>query len=419
MKINVKAEVAERYENVGTIETLPGSGASFRYAESWKNRKPALPLSLSLPLSADLYPERALRPYFEGLLPEEQARRIISRELGIPSTRYLKLLGALGQECIGAVLLEPEEDVSCALDQPRYSPLAPEMLDSLAQSERTFPEELAAESRLSLAGAQSKTGLYYAEDGSWWIPLGTAPSNVIVKPGNSRFPRIVDNELFCLNLAKQCGVPAPSAWKVGAERSMLAVTRYDRIPSPTGRAIDGHAGLCRLHQEDFCQAMGLSGQRKYEDQKQHYLARMADMLRRHSTNPLADVPRLFELQLFNYLIGNCDAHAKNCSVLRSPDWSSLSLAPVYDLVSTAVYPELSRNMGLYTGGNRKLDNIGRDDFLDLAEECRIARRAAERSIDAMRERLADALVSMSIECEVEQQIAQQAQRGIRQLAATH
>ena len=125
--------------------------------------------------------------------------------MGVSGHGYLKILAALGDECIGAVLVSNEgvkgDDESLS---PYYMPLDEETFESLAAREYAVSSEIAAESRLSLAGSQSKVGLYRDPvDGSWWVPRGTAPSNCIVKPNSSRFAGIVDNELFCLDVARE------------------------------------------------------------------------------------------------------------------------------------------------------------------------------------------------------------------------
>ena len=95
---------------------------------------------------------------------------------------------------------------------------------------------------------------------------------------------------------------------------MLVVERYDRKSCPADAPIDGHVRFRRLHQEDFCQALGMLGTEKYEVSRRSYARSMADALRRYASNPIEDILRLFDLIAFNYIIGNCDAHLKNYSM---------------------------------------------------------------------------------------------------------
>ena len=114
-----------------------------------------------------------------------------------------------------------------------------------------------------------------------------------------------------MRVAHACDLPAVGAFKAETEFPILLTERYDRVLSPAGGTIAGHPAYTRLHQEDFSQALGILATDKYEEGgRHHYLAAMADLLRRFSSNAIEDIRRLFEMQVFNYLIGNCDAHSK-------------------------------------------------------------------------------------------------------------
>ena len=123
----------------------------------------------------------------------------------------------------------------------------------------------------------------------------------------------------------------------GGGRRFLLVTRYDR-------QTDAHGNTTRLHQEDFCQALGVAPEMKYQNEGGPDLKACFDLLR-HVTRPSApQVLRLLDCVAFNVLLGNHDAHAKNFSLLYAPPsyQSSPALAPLYDVLSTAVYPDLPR-----------------------------------------------------------------------------
>ncbi|MGH7881555.1 MAG: HipA domain-containing protein, partial [Candidatus Dormibacteraceae bacterium] len=116
--------------------------------------------------------------------------------------------------------------------------------------------------------------------------------------------------------------------------------------------VNGH--IQRLHQEDFCQALGIPARLKYESDGGPGMAAMLGLIRRHSTDVAADTDAFIERIAFNYLIGNADAHAKNFSLLYTS--MGVRLAPAYDLLSTAIYPRLSKNMA--TTINRMWDPGG-------------------------------------------------------------
>lgn len=420
MKLNISVQREGQYYDIGAIETLPGVGGIFSYDQSWLDDPAAKPLSLSLPLQKEPFPERKIRPYFEGLLPEADARKSVAREVGVSSNSYLKLISALGFECIGALLIvdSDNEELSSEL-HPKYKEFSQKDFDDLSRLGYGKAGEIIADTRLSLAGGQSKVGLYHdPESDSWWLPMGTAPSNYIAKPYSNRFPSLIENELFCLSLARVCGIKTVNARKANAEYPLLLIERYDRVRSDLANDIGGHPFYARLHQEDFAQALGIIPAKKYEEHaSSKYLAKMADLLRRYSENAAADLYSLFELQLFNYLIGNCDAHCKNFSIIRDASWQMLRLAPAYDLVSTTLYPELSRVMGMYIGSERKIDYITKDHFLELAREINIAPKLANRCIEEICEKITDESILSACENETSETIYQGVIVRVNQLCA--
>lgn len=220
-----------------------------------------------------------------------------------------------------------------------------------------------------------------------------------------------------MRVAHACDLPAVGAFKAETEFPILLTERYDRVLSASGGTIAGHPAYTRLHQEDFSQALGILATDKYEEGgRHHYLAAMADLLRRFSSNAIEDIRRLFEMQVFNYLIGNCNAHSKNISVLRDESWETLRLAPFYDLVSTAVYPELSRTMGMYVGEVSKIDKIGRDNFVELSRELKISAKLAEVCVDEICEKVSEVLREPDFQSEVEEKIADDTRKRIEHIS---
>ena len=269
MNIEVRAEVSGTFQSVGEIRTLSGTGEQFSYCD-WLEAMGGVGISLSLPSSDKVYMASEMRPYFEGLLPEEDARKSIARSLGVSSNSYLKLLAALAGECIGAVSLGGEEE-----DDPTesmYLPISDEELAALEQGGYAQAGKFARRSRLSLAGAQAKTGLYLDEtSGGWYMPRGLALSTHVVKPMNPVFDELVQNELWCMSLAKASGIPVAEAGCIVGHPGLLAVKRYDRVVDEGSHRIQGLPVPRRLHQEDFCQALGLLGRDKYEERGESIL----------------------------------------------------------------------------------------------------------------------------------------------------
>jgi serine/threonine-protein kinase HipA len=154
------------------------------------------------------------------------------------------------------------------------------------------------------------------------------PSTHILKPEIVRFPNTVENEAFCMRLAKHLGLSAASVETTLVNgRKLIIVQRYDRI-------IHQDSSVQRLHQEDFCQATGVLPEKKYEEDGGPSLTRIAGILQ--AVAPAADIEALLTAVVLNVLIGNGDAHAKNFSLLHHPS-GALGLAPLYDLMSTLYY----------------------------------------------------------------------------------
>lgn len=330
-------------EKAGVLSQNTLGRFSFRYDATWLTSPQAHPISQSLPLREGIFEEEECTGFFGGLLPEDYNRELIARNLGITSQNDYAMLKEIGGECAGAVmLLDPDTDLPPR--QHAYHPVSEAELETILD---TLPQKplLAgeAEVRLSLTGAQNKLALFRDKKG-FALPLHESPSSHIIKPEAARFPGLVENEAYCLRLAREAGLPAAQAEPMilGKHRCLL-VTRYDRLHE------DGY--LRRLHQEDFCQALAIPSRLKYQSEGGPHLVHCFDLVRTASSRPAKDLITLFEAVLFNYLIGNNDAHAKNFSLLYVPAEKTIQveLAPLYDLVCTANYPGLSPKMAMKIG----------------------------------------------------------------------
>ena len=381
MQLNIFAEIDAVFEQVGQIVTKQAVGGVFSYCDSWIENHPNFPLSFSLPLSANEFKGRQIKPYFAGLLPEGQALTEISNRLHVSSESYLKILSALGDECIGAVrILNVERELES--NNPCYEELPKADIEKIASS--TYPKsaQVNTNAKLSIAGAQAKVGLFIdPETGKLFIPKNSAPSNWIAKPASSRFENLIDNEFYCMKLAKCCGLSVAECRVSNTEKPMLLIKRFDRILDTSRAKIDDHATFARLHQEDFSQALGIISAKKYESQHSYYARKSSELLRAICTDAVGSLKAFFELVLFNFLIGNCDAHLKNYSILRSEDWHTLNLAPAYDLASTAVYTELSTSLAMHIGAAKKLDNVTRESIIQFGADLSLTRRMTVSLLD--------------------------------------
>lgn len=197
----------------------------------------------------------------------------------------------------------------------------------------------------------------------------------ILKPGilETRYPHLTLNEFLCLRAAVSCGIPTAEVAILYPQNPLLAVKRYDRAEGQ--KSNEGFFAIQRLHQEDCCQACGIISENKYERDGGPGFADVRNLLVKHSLQPSADITTFITLGLFNYLIGNCDAHAKNYSLLQNAN-ATVSLAPAYDLICTTIYDgkrgqKLSRSMGMSIGSHENIDRISPEDFKQFAKDLRI------------------------------------------------
>jgi serine/threonine-protein kinase HipA len=337
------------------------------------------PLSCSLPLG-DREHDREAQAFFANLLPEGEARTLVARRLGVSAGNDFGLLYAIGGDCAGAVTLLPPgaspDDLPVRaevrwLDEPALAAA----LDELPR--RPLLADPDEGIRLSLAGAQDKLPVV-VRDGRIGIPLGRTPSTHIVKTPIARFDDTVANEALCLDLARALGLTAASAEVRQADgREFLLVERYDRRHAP-----DGHVD--RIHQEDLCQALAIPPQLKYESEGGPGLADCFGVLSDSSTEPATDRLALVDAVTLNFLLGNHDAHGKNFSLLL--DGAGVRLAPLYDLVSTAVYPGLDRKMAMAIGGEYRPDYVRRRHVERFAEQTRLGAAAVRRRVLRLTER---------------------------------
>ena len=360
-------------ELVGHLIQDDGGQMGFDYAESWLQKPGATPLSQSLPLRNERFKRNECRGFFAGILPEESKREIIARNLGISARNDYAMLEQIGGECAGAVTFIPAGE-NLPERNYGYRPLSSQELAAILKELPKRPL-LAGENgiRLSLAGAQDKVAMRI-EGNDISLPLGGAPSTHILKPAVERFAGVVFNEAFCMRLAAAAGLPAANVdVRIIEGIEYLLVQRYDRVHQKNA---EGATTLDRLHQEDFCQAQGIVSETKYQKEGGPSLKQCFALLRDVSSAPVIDLSRLLDAVIYNYLVGNNDAHGKNFSLLYHGAGTAnqeIRLAPLYDVISTTYYPELSQDMAMKIGGQYSSDNVTPKDFEQLAEEAGLAK----------------------------------------------
>jgi serine/threonine-protein kinase HipA len=392
-------------ERAGQLVQDDGGQMSFTYAESWLNRPGATPLSQSLPLKRERFSRNECRGFFGGILPEEAKREIIARNLGISVRNDYAMLEQIGGECAGAVTFIP------AGEKPPeqhygYRKLSP---GELAAILRELPKRplLAGDEgiRLSLAGAQDKVAVRI-EGNDISLPLGGAPSTHILKPAVERFNGVVFNEALCMKLAAAAGLSAAGVETRSVDGlDYLLVERYDRTHRQTE---SGPPVLDRLHQEDFCQAMGIVSETKYQKEGGPSLKQCFGLLREVSSAPVVDLARLLDAVIYSYLVGNNDAHGKNFSLLYHGVGTAnldIRLAPSYDIVSTIYYPELSQTMAMKIGGEYSSEKVLPKNFEQLAEEAGLGKPLVKQRVPELAEIVLAAFGKMDLANPVAEAVA--------------
>ncbi len=348
---------------VGALARDEFGDVRFSYDSNWlaDPRRPAI--SQSMPKRAEPFTRQEGKPFFGGILPEGRQREQLSRRLGVSEDNEFSFLERLGGDVAGALQFLP----GGAMPQDPEGPFAPKVLDeeALAAVIDELPRRplMAGEggARLSLAGAQGKVPIVLVEGDvapALALPSEGQPSTHILKPAIPEWPGTAESEALVMGTAAKLGLEvAPVELRAvrgadGARRAFLVVTRYDRM-------VRG-ARVARLHQEDFCQALGVLSDRKYQKEGGPSFRQAFRLLNEVSIRPAEDRLRLLDVALFNVLVGNADAHGKNFSLLYEGEGPRL--APFYDLMCTEVYPGLSRDFAMRIGSASHFDELRLRDW---------------------------------------------------------
>jgi len=343
---------------VGTLQQLPDGRHAFAYSDQWLRNDQSYPISLSMPKRSEPFDDRSTRAFFGGLLPDDELRRRLARSLQVSEKNEFAMLAEVGRECAGAIALLPvgEQPVeptgdALLLDDAAFAKLL-ELLP-------TRPLLVSDEVRLSLAGAQDKVAIRLEGDG-FALPTDGSLTTHIVKVEIANYDDTVRNELFCMQLAASLKLPVPNTqmrW-VG-DTDVLVVERFDRERDEAGN-------LRRLHQEDFCQALAVPPEWKYQAEGGPGFVQLFDVVSTNSWRAALDRLLMLDMAQFHFLIGNTGAHGKNYSLLHTQ--RGVRLAPIYDAMSTSVYPNLSRRMAMKIGKKRELDAVRIEHWQAFAAE---------------------------------------------------
>jgi serine/threonine-protein kinase HipA len=357
---------------VGTL-SLMGGRLNFQYRPDWLMQPDTVAVSQSLPLRPEPFDDHQCRAFFAGLLPEGNLRRLIAQQCKVSSQNDFALLSAIGGECAGAITFVPDGQPVAAvnqaavewLDEPQWVAL----LDELPRRPMLAGRDGI---RLSLAGAQDKLPVVF--DGQRvGLPKGGQPSTHILKPAIASVQGSVINEGFCLALAQAIGMPTAQAQILHVDdRPVLLVARYDRRADADGQPV-------RIHQEDFCQALGVVPEMKYQNEGGPDLKACFELLRKATRPSAPQILRLLDAVAFNALVGNHDAHAKNFSLLYEAR-TAPKLAPLYDILSTAVYDWLTPKMAMKLGSKYRFSEVQARHWDQFAEAAGLSKAQTKKRV---------------------------------------
>lgn len=322
---------------VGRISRA-GNRLTFRYEDEWRNSPKAFPVSLSMPLVVSEHSHKAVDAFLWGLLPDNnQVLEQWGKRFHVSPRNAFKLISHVGEDCAGAVQFVAPERIDKLLESPDETTVTWLSGEDLGQRIRLLLENHGITrtgtdtGQFSLAGAQPKTALYRdPATGRWGVPEGRTPTTHIIKPSAEHFDGYAENEHFCLCLAREMGLRAAASTVIHADgQPVIVIDRYDRLVR------NGH--FVRIHQEDFCQALAILPDLKYQNDGGPSAKAIAGVLKDSSSEVMTDLWRFAEALAFNWLIAGTDAHAKNYSLLLAAR-AQVRLAPLYDLASSLPYP---------------------------------------------------------------------------------
>jgi serine/threonine-protein kinase HipA len=362
----------------GMIE-VGADGPSFVYDPKWLSTRGAFPLSIMMPLSPRPFSASVFLPWATNLLPEGTQLKTVSAMLGAAPEDTIAILSQIGRDTAGALSIgkpgsaDPGDWRAITTDKALER-----ILEDLPKKPFLAGDDGVS---MSLAGVQGKLGVAVDDLGRLCIPLNGAPSTHILKlDSKDRLFGSVQNEALCLTLARRCGLNAPkvTTGKAGA-RSYFMIERYDRIKQGDRWR--------RLHQEDFCQALGIPPASKYESNqtgiKGPSFADLFALTRSAMTAP--DIVSLLDMAIFNVLVCNTDAHAKNYALMISGQ--GFKLAPMYDVMCAAAWDGITKNLAMKIADKSNGKHLKRRHWERFAATCGLSQSGTVERVQKLATRM--------------------------------
>ena len=338
---------------------------SFRYTKDATHS-----ISSSMPLGGQ-WQDSAPFNFLDGLLPDNTNERwIMSDSLGAPTAHIFDLLNsvdATGGLSFSNNATYPSKEIH-PLELMTDGDIEAKIIELSNRSRSGWEKDTRV--KFSLAGMQSKFTMVRYGDNWYWPSVGYASTH-IVKPDAKEFPHSSYIECATMDLASTCGLSVPEHGILHAgEAHAFIIERFDRAIQQNGLAK-------RLHVEDLTQALGLSRDEKYDVELYDVVALFERLDPSHELSY-----ELFDQLIFNTHAGNCDAHAKNYTLIMND--GGVSLSPLYDSLNTLTWSSMSAYLAMPINEKYDACNITPDDWRTEAENLgldgnRIAARATEIS----------------------------------------
>jgi serine/threonine-protein kinase HipA len=396
----------------------------FTYDDNYRKAKGAVPLSISMPLSAAEHDDKSIRPFMWGLLPDnDDTLGNWGRRFGVSPRNPFALLSEIGEDLQGAIQMIPAEKVGELKKREGTTLLT---RGALAKSFAELIRDPGATQfapgggQFSLAGAQRKKALYLV-NGKWYEPRGRTPSTHILKPPIAGLAGQVENEMFCVRLAPRLDLPAPKCWTEQFDGiSVVVIERYDRrrLSGRKVLPIDSPGGeVHRVHQEDCCQALKIDPRNKYQRDGGPGMRAIMELLS-SSGKPSDDRDRFMRACAFNFVIGGTDAHAKNYGLLLSAG-GRYRLAPLYDIASWLPYSKDRHvdRLAMAVDGYYHFDKILPRHWEDEAKKCGYSPDRALAQIRDLIARVPNEARSLLAQCTKEGMITDELTRLIDLMVA--
>ncbi|HEU4653188.1 MAG TPA: HipA domain-containing protein [Steroidobacteraceae bacterium] len=371
---------------------------SFAYDRRWLDQQDSFSISPHILQSGPPAPSSTVRRFLENLLPEGRALDIVSNANQVSKNNLYGLIRALGQETSGALSFYPADAVPTSISTSKRE-ITPSELAQRIYERAEMPFMIwDGRVRMSIAGYQDKLAVYLDGERMYLVEGELASTHILKpEPSEGRLPMLVANEHFCMSLAHRLGLGTAPTSILRLPDPVLLIERFDRVRE--------HNAVKRLHIVDACQALNFPVSYKYErnfgagrdvrDIREGVSFHRLFSLAEYSVQKAATRLALLRWALFNYLIGNCDAHGKNISFFCRHD--GLWLAPFYDLVSVVQFDGLDHELAMAYGDEFLLGEISAFQWADFAQStgtprallAREMRRISKAAIAAAPELAAD------------------------------